>query len=144
MEYLERLGLVVGRDDYFEEYFVDFSGGGFVDYGVGDNHSAEGRHGVAGEGIFPCLDGCGACSQAAGIVVFEHGECGFGAEFVDEVYGGVDVQQVVVGYFFAVELVEHLVNVTKEVRFLVRVFTVAEGAFAVDSEAECSGGLVES
>ena len=126
LEYLERLGLVVGRDDYFEEYFVDFSGGGFVDYGVGDNHSAEGRHGVAGEGIFPCLDGCGACSQAAGIVVFEHGESGFGAEFVDEVYGGVDVKQVVVGDFFAVELVEEGVEMAEEVSALVGVFAVAE------------------
>ena len=134
-QHLQGIHVIVGSDDDFEENLVDFLGRFPVDHGIGDEHASEGRHGVARQGIFPRLQHGGPRSQSAGIVVLQDGEGCF-LEFVDEVDSRVDVQQVVVRDFLAVNLVEHLVQLSVEVALLVRVFAVAQGGGMVGRAAE--------
>lgn len=58
------------------------------------------------------------------------------AEFVDEVYGSVDVQQVVIRDFLAVDLVEHFVQIAVEISLLMGVFAITQGLLVVGRVAE--------
>ncbi len=66
-----------------------------------------------------------ARGKTAGVVVLQdsHGRL---CELVDKFYGGVYVEDVVVGYFFAVELCEHAIEIAAEHGFLVWVLSVAQ------------------
>jgi len=46
--------------------------------------------------------------------------------FVDQIDGSIDVQQVVIRDFLTVNLIEHGVQISVEITFLMRVFTVTE------------------
>ena len=139
-EDFQRVHIVVGSDNHFKEYLVDFLGSSLVDHRVGDEHASESRYGVAGKRVVPRFEHGGAGSQTAGIVVLQHGEGGF-REFVNQVYGSIDVEQVVVGDFLAVDLVEHGIEVAVEVTLLVRVLAVAQGLLVVCRLAESSALL---
>jgi len=67
--------------------------------------------------------------------VFQNSKCRF-VEIVDERNGCVDVQQVVVRNFLALQLFEHFVEVTVEIPSLVRVFTVTQALGIVHGTAE--------
>ena len=127
--------VIVRRDDDFKEYLVDFLGRLLVHHPVGDEHASEGRYGVARQSVFPSLEHGGARSQAARVVVLQDGERRL-RELVNQVYGGVDVEQVVVRDFLAVHLVEQLVQVAVEVALLVRVLAIAQGLGIVGRAAE--------
>ena len=58
-------------------------------------------------------------------------------EFVYQVNGSVDIEQVVVGDFFSMNLVEHSFQVSIEVTLLVRVFSVTQSLLIVGGAAEC-------
>lgn len=68
--------------------------------------------------------------------MLQDGERRVVAEFVDEVYGSVDVQQVVVGDFLAVDLVEHFVQIAVEISLLMGVLAITQGLLVVGRVAE--------
>ena len=72
--------------------------------------------------------------------MLEDGECSL-RELAHERDGGVDVEQIVVGDFLAVELLQQVVETAEEIALLMRVFTVAHSLFAVDGDAQGSGVL---
>ena len=67
--------------------------------------------------------------------MLEDGEGDF-VELVNQVYGRIDVDEVVVGYFLAVYLVEHGFQIAEEVALLVGVLAVAELFGLLDGAAE--------
>ena len=134
-QHLQGIHVIIRRDDHLEEDVVDFLGRLFVHHGIGDEHAAKGRYRVAGQRVLPRLEHRRARSQSAGVVVLQDGEGGF-LEFVDQVDGRIDVQQVVVGDFLAVDLVEHLIQVAVEVALLVRILAVAQGRLVVGRATE--------
>ena len=56
--------------------------------------------------------------------MLQDGERRVVSEFVDEVNGRIDIQQVVVGDFLAVDLVENLVQIAVEISLLMGVFAI--------------------
>ena len=68
--------------------------------------------------------------------MLQDGERRVVSEFVDEVNGRIDVQQVVVGDFLAVDLVEHLVQIAVEISFLMGVLAITQGLLVVGRVAE--------
>ena len=132
----EGVHVIVGSDDDFEEDFRDFLGSSLVDDGVRDEHTTESRYGVACQGVLPSLEHRRTGSQTTGIVVLQDGKRRVIAEFVDEVYGSVDVQQVVIRDFLAVDLVEHFVQIAVEISLLMGVFAITQGLLVVGRVAE--------
>ena len=110
-------------------------GRSLVDRTVGDEHTADSRYGVAGQGIFPSLEQRVARGQTAGVVVFQNGESG-PVKFRNQRNGGIDVEQVVVRNLLAVELLEHLVEVAIEYTLLVGILAVAQHLGVVAGIAE--------
>ena len=74
--------------------------------------------------------------------MLEDGEGGFG-ELGDEAYGGVDVEQVVVGNLLAVELFEEFVEFPEEISLLMGILAVAHCLLAVDCHAQGGGMLCQ-
>ena len=68
--------------------------------------------------------------------MLQNGKSGI-CEFINQINGSVDVEQVVVRDFLAMNLVEHGVDITVEITLLVRVLTVAQHLLVI-------GGLAES
>ncbi len=127
----------IGRGDYYlEEYLVDFLGHGCINVAVCDEHTAERRYRVACKGLFPGFKNAVARSHAAGIVMFQNRECRL-CEFSHQRCGGINVKQVVVRDFLAVQLLEQLVETTEEIALLVRILAVAHRFFAVDCHTQC-------
>ena len=131
----QRLVVVVGSDAHFEEDFVHLFCHLFGDGAVGDQHTAEGGDGVAGQSVGPGLEQGGTGGEAAGVVVLEDGEGGVGI-VVDKGTGSIDVAYVVIGYFFSVELGEAGVEVAVVAAFLVGVLAIAQGVGLVAAEFE--------
>ncbi len=73
--------------------------------------------------------------------MFKNGKSGFG-ELGHERHCGIDVEEVVIGNFLAVKLVEQLVEMPEEETLLMRVLPIAHCLFAVDCYAECRGLFV--
>ena len=92
-----------GRGDDFEKKFVHFFGGLGVDGAVHADHAAEGRHGVAFESALVSFGESFAGGGAAGVGVFDDGDYGL-VEFLGEIPGGLQVDDVVEGQFLALEL----------------------------------------
>lgn len=128
------LGISRSYDD-LEEYLVDFLGGLGVDFAVADDYAAEGADGVGLESRRPGFQDSAAAGQTAGVVVLQDSH-GAAVELVDEIDGGVDVQEVVVGNLLAVELLELAVEIAVEAGLLVGILAVAEGLGAVDGDAQ--------
>ena len=126
------------RNDHFKKYGVDLAGSLFVDSAVGDEHSAERADRVAGQSVAPCLGYGGAGGHAASVVVLEHREGRVG-EFGDQTHCGVDVKQIVVGYFLAVELCEHFLEIAEEVSLLMGILAIAHVLGSVDGHTQGRG-----
>ena len=128
--------VVVGSYAHLKEDFVHLFGHLLGNGAVGDEHSAERRHGVARQSGVPCLQQCGPCGQAAGVVVFQYGEGGV-AEVVNQTACGIDVAQVVVRDFLAVQLGEVGLEVAVEISLLVGILAVAQHVGLIAAVAEC-------
>ena len=61
-------------------------------------------------------------------------------KLTDERDGRIDVEQIVVADFFAVELIEHLVEISEEAPLLMRILPIAEMHGSVFGKAK-SGGI---
>ena len=127
-QHLEGVVGIVGGDADLEENLMHLVGHLFGHLLVADEHTAEGADGVAGQGVLPGLEQGGAHGHAAGVVVLEDGEGGLSRKVVDKGAGGVDVAQVVIADFLAVELVEATLQVAVEDTLLVGVLAVAQGS----------------
>ena len=114
-----------GHDD-FDEQLVDLLGSLKVDGTVAHQHATESRDGVASQSGEVSLFHGLAAGDATGVVVLEDGE-GRLVELTDEVETCVEVEQVVVRQLFAVQLLEHRVEVAIEGAFLMRVLTITQG-----------------
>ena len=57
--------------------------------------------------------------------MFQDSECQF-IELVDQANGSIDIQQVVVGDLFTMDLVEHIVELAIIFSSLVRIFTITQ------------------
>ena len=125
-------------DAHFEEYFIHFFGSGSIYFGISDKHTAKGRNRVACKSVFPSFKNGRTGSETASIVVLEHSESGL-CEVADKIYCGVDVEKVVIRDFFAVELVEHLVEIAEEITFLMRIFAIAHSLGVVEGKAKRRG-----
>ena len=94
---------------------------------VANEHPAECTGGVAGQCVHVGLFQRRTRGASASVVVLEDGERRIGIlEFLHQLHGGVDVQQVVVREGLAVKWLEQGIEVAKELGLLVRVFTVAQ------------------
>ena len=58
-------------------------------------------------------------------------------KFINQINGGIDIEQVVIRDFLTVNLVEHGIDISIEITFLMRVFTIAQSLLVI-------GGLTES
>ena len=112
-------------DDYFEENLVDLFGYFFIDCAVGNQDTAECRNRVSGQCLFPCFKHSRTGCDTAGIIMFQDSECQF-VELVDQANGSIDIQQVVVGDLFTMDLVEHIVELAIVFSSLVRIFTITQ------------------
>ncbi len=126
-QYGQGFFVVVGSHADFEEYLVHLFGNLLGDGAVGDEYAAEGAYRVASEGVLPCVKQVVAACHSTCVVVLQDGEGG-AFEIVDEVAGGVDIAEVIVGYLLAVEFLEAGVEITVEPTFLVGVLAVAQHA----------------
>ncbi len=122
---LARLGRKLGGDDDLAEDAGNGLGQVGVDGAVGHDDAAEGRLLVCLEGLFPARDEFHLAGHAAGIGVLEDGHGGL-LKLADQVSGGGDVDDVVVGKFLALKLLEALVEAPVERGLLVRVLAVAQ------------------
>ncbi len=68
--------------------------------------------------------------------MLQYGECGL-LELGNQAYCRIDVEQIVVGYLFAVKLCEHLVEIAEEVAALMGIFAITHCFGSVDCNAKC-------
>ena len=127
---------ISGGYAHLEEDFVHFLSRSSIDFAVCDKHSAESRHGVALKGSLPGIEHGVARSDSTSVVVLEDCKSSL-SEVANKVHGSVDVEEVVVGNFLAVELGEHFIEVAEEIAFLVRILTIAHHLGTIDGQAEC-------
>ena len=120
-------GSKFGRDDDLAEDLAHVARQRLGQRTVADDDPAEGRLFVRGERLVPRLAQVGVGTDAARVGVLEDGD---GRVFVlaDELRGGGNVEDVVVGKLLAVELLEVFLEITVERRFLMRVLAVAKTA----------------
>ena len=128
-----------GGGDDFEEELVHFFGGFGVDGTIDADHAAEGRDGIAFEGALVGFGESLPGRGAAGIGVLDDRDDGL-VEFLGEIPRGLQVDDVVVGKFLALELVgighADAGAVGVHGGFLVRIFAVAQVESFVEGEAQ--------
>ncbi len=140
-----------GGGDAFDEEFDDGFGGVAVDDVIEGEDAAESGDGIAGEGGVVGVEESGLFGGAAGIVVLDD-DGGGAIEFGDEAAGGFEVDVIIVGKFFALELFGggeaggRLAGGDVECGGLVGIFSVAKFLFAAKGEVDAFGedGLVEN
>jgi hypothetical protein len=135
-----------GGGDHFQEEFVHLFGGFAVDGAVHTDHAAECGNGVAFECALVGFSKSLAGRTARGVGVLDDGADGGGIriqariEFLRKVPGGLQVDDVVVGKFFALKLagVCHAQAGAIGIHggLLVRVFTVAQVESFLERQAE--------
>ena len=113
--------------DHFAENFRDGLGHGGIERLVHGNDAAERRLLVGGKRLVPRLAQIRALTDPARIRVLQNGQRGeITPELGNERGGGREVQNVVVGQFLAVELMEIVVELAIERSSLVRIFAIAQ------------------
>ena len=135
------VGFELRRDDHLAEDFRDRLGEREGDRVVADDDASERGLLVGGERLFPGLAQIRVGADPAGVRVLENRDRGPG-EFLDEISGGADIEDVVVGKFLAVELLEMLAETAVELGFLVGVFAVAQTHLEWQVEAEARARLL--
>ena len=138
----QRVRREVRRDDHFAENFRDCLRARRVERAVHGDDAAEGRLLVRGERLVPRRAQALTLANATGIGVLENGQRGrVAGEFLDQVLRRREVENVVVGKFLAVELLEVFREAPAEHRRLVRVLPVAQRLrhAGVDVEARRRG-----
>ena len=124
---LQGIGLELWSDDHLAEDLGDGLGARQVQRTIDRDDPAEGRLPVRGKGPLPGLVQIGPATHAAGVGVLEDGQrwC-LTFELRDQGRGGRQVEDVVVRQLLAVQLLEILLKLAVQSRFLVRVLPVAE------------------
>jgi len=123
-----------GRGDHFEEEFVHFFGGFGVDGTVHTDHAAERGDGIAFESALVGFGESFAGGCAAGIGVLDDGADRFVEfrfiKFLGEIPGGLQVDDVIEGKFFSLNLagIGHADGGAVRIHggLLMRIFTVAQ------------------
>ena len=118
-------GNKIRRDDHFAENFRDSAGQWFGHGAIGDDNPAEWRLTIRSEGFLPSGSQILIAPYPAGIGVFENGHRRVG-EFGDEIHRRGDIEDVVVGKFFAVQLLEVIGKIPVELGLLVRILTITQ------------------
>ncbi len=90
--------------DAFREKLGDFFGGGGIDRAIEGQHAAKGRYGIAGERFQVRVAKSFLFGGAAGIVVLDD-DSGGAAKLGDQAARGFEIDEIIVGEFFALELV---------------------------------------
>src|SRR5882724_2276553 len=57
--------------------------------------------------------------------MFDNRKCRF-VEFIDQLNGGIDVDQIIIRYFLAMQLCKNLIPVTKKNSLLMRIFSIPQ------------------
>ena len=57
--------------------------------------------------------------------MLQNGKCHL-IKFINQIYGRIDIQQIVIGNFFSMNLVEHRIQISIEITFLMRIFTITK------------------
>ncbi len=140
MEERSGVGIKVWGDDDLAEDLADSACEGFGEGAIGDDDAAEGGLFIGVERLVPCEAEVFIGADPAGVGVFEDGDGGVG-EFLDEFCGGRDVEDVVVGKFFPVELLEEGVEVSVQSGGLVGVLAVAKAGRAGQGDIEGAGSV---
>ena len=140
MEERSGVGIEVWGDDDLAEDLADGACEGFGEGAIGDDDAAEGGLFIGVERLVPCEAEVFIGADPAGVGVFEDGDGGVG-EFLDEFCGGRDVEDVVVGKFFPVELLEEGVEVSVQSGGLVGVLAVAKACGAGQGDVEGAGSV---
>src|SRR5262249_4624472 len=99
----KRLFVEAGSGDAFDEEFRDFFRGSAVDDAIERQDAAKGGNRVACQGFQVCVSERGALGGAARIVVLDDDGGGI-AKFGREAARGFEVDEIVVGEFFSLEL----------------------------------------
>ena len=118
-------GNKIRRDDHFAENFRDGAGQRFGHGAVGDDNPAERRLTIRGESFLPSGSQILIAPYPAGIGVLENGHRRFG-EFGDEIHRRGDIEDVVVGKFLAVQLLEVIGKFPVKLGLLVRILTITQ------------------
>src|SRR5690606_29267433 len=82
------------------------------------------RHGIASQCIYPRLLDGRTGSNATCVSMFQNSESGC-FKLIDYSHCGIDIDQVVVRKFLAIELIKHRVQITEEYPALMWIFGVA-------------------
>src|SRR5229473_1148115 len=105
-----RVALKFRRDNHFAKYFADRFGERFIDRLVADNHSAEWRLLIGRESFLPRRAQIRIAPDAARIGVFQNRDRRL-RKFGDQIHRRADVENVVKGKIFAVQLLETRIEV---------------------------------
>jgi hypothetical protein len=125
-----------GGDDHLEEHVGDPLGRGAVELAVRADDPAECRDGIGVDRGAQRVDERVASCDAAGVRVFDDRDCRL-AKRVRDADGGVEVEQVVVGELFPLQLRERaLAFADVERGLLLRVLAVAEVLVLLERECE--------
>src|SRR6202034_1325013 len=102
-EFFQRGGLEAGSHDTFHKKLGQFFGGGRVEFAVHRDHAAEGGNRITFQRLPVRVNQRVLLRRSGGVVVLDDGHCG-PVKFGDQRPGRVQVDQIVVGKFLALQL----------------------------------------
>ena len=106
LQYLESLVCIARRDTYLDEYLVHLFGSSGINFLVCYMNTTKCAHGITSECCLESLDQCRTRCQTASIVVLHDDECRL-VKVHNQVNCSVNVEQIVIRNFFAMQLSEH-------------------------------------
>ena len=131
----ECIHIIIRCDNHFEENLVNFFCCCLVNDTVSNQYTTESRYRITCQCIFPSLQHSRTGSQAASVIMFQDSESKI-LELVDQVNSSVDIKKIVIRNFFSVNLIEHCLQVSVEITFLMWIFTVTKLFLAVHRTTE--------
>lgn len=120
----------------FKKDLIYLFGRSGIDNGLVTSTPPNAETGSPAKASFPGLKKGRPRGNTASVVVFQYGKCQL-IKFGDKRHSGIDIEQVVVGDFFSMQLLKHLVELTKEESFLMGIFTVTQRFGIVAGSPEC-------
>ena len=106
-----------------------------VHLAVRDKHPAERRYRVARKSVLPSIENRGAGSYSACVVMLQYCKSRL-CKIRNQINGSVYVEQIVVRNLLAVQFLEHILEPSEELSFLMGIFSVAQVRNAVDCHTE--------